>query len=165
MLDRFISNKNFPSIYAEFLEKAMKFIRAVNTYIVDGGVKLNKASSEYYALMSEELTDDLLVGADFQVISFCYFSNSKDVKKKFEKNPEAFPDQVLVEIIVPQHCFNGCPLKEGSWLSFWKKTVVLIPPYSVFQVLERDGRYIKIQVVEDNRDYIQNQMYIENLEQ
>mmetsp|Transcript_13139 Transcript_13139/g.15200 ORF Transcript_13139/g.15200 Transcript_13139/m.15200 type:complete len:160 (-) Transcript_13139:49-528(-) len=157
MLDRFISNKNFPSIYAEFLEKAMKFIRAVNTYIVDGGVKLNKASSEYYALMSEELTDDLLAETDFQVISFCYFSNSKDVKKKFEKNPEAFPDQVLVEIIVPQGCFNGCPLKKGSWFSFWEKTVVLIPPYSVFQVLERDDRYIRVQVVEDNREYIESQ--------
>mmetsp|Transcript_33862 Transcript_33862/g.39061 ORF Transcript_33862/g.39061 Transcript_33862/m.39061 type:complete len:223 (-) Transcript_33862:12-680(-) len=153
------SSGDSKAIYKQFLDKAMPFIRAVNTYIVDEGSKLNKEVAEFYTLIDKSSSGILTLGSDFQVIHFCVFSNNQEIAEKFVSNPEDFPDKILMTVIVPKGCLNACQLQvKSSFLGFgWvKESLVLIPPYSIFQVSMVNKIAIKVKVILDNKAYIKS---------
>eukprot|EP00345_Euplotes_harpa_P014082 CAMPEP_0168341928 /NCGR_PEP_ID=MMETSP0213-20121227/15034_1 /TAXON_ID=151035 /ORGANISM="Euplotes harpa, Strain FSP1.4" /LENGTH=196 /DNA_ID=CAMNT_0008348615 /DNA_START=337 /DNA_END=927 /DNA_ORIENTATION=+ len=157
----FNSSGDSKAIYEQFLDKAMPFIRAVNTYIVDEGSKLNKEVAEFYTLIDKSSSGILTLGSDFQVIHFCVFSNNQEIAEKFVSNPEDFPGKILMTVIVPKGCLNACKLQvKSSFLGFtWvKESLVLIPPYSIFQVsmVNKNENTITVKVMLDNKAYIKN---------
>jgi hypothetical protein len=143
------TNKSISAPHSNFLYKTMKIAKCFNRLIVDEGSN-NEECMKFFGAMSSCFLDDYKKGMCFQAIHWLIFSNGapaidrslieEETKDGSGGDKSSKQNWYFIEIYIPKECYNAYVFKGNkSKLAF-----VLIPPYTIFKVGEKEHGHIRL---------------------
>ena len=136
--------------YKYIISKSMKFIRILNSCIVDMGTFYNDADRVTYRGINKCILQDIEVGQTLRVINWMWTSESLQIAKQFS---EEHDDKVIVQCNIKEYCFNAGQINKFGKSFFFVEKETLIPPYTVVTLISREEDYIVLDVAQDNKDH------------
>jgi hypothetical protein len=135
--------------YKEVIENSIKFIRRVNTVLIDVWTVKNTEDRTVYRGVNAKLFPNVKVGDEFRIVNFSWTSELEDTAEWFSKTPGSGEANTILTMEIPKFCFNAGKIACYSEYEDWEKET-LIPPYTSCKLLSKDGDNMHLVVAQDN---------------
>ncbi|CAI2358948.1 unnamed protein product [Moneuplotes crassus] len=119
------------------IDLSIKFMRLLNSYIVDLGTKYNKEDRVVCRGVRAEIFSNVKDGEIFRMISWNCASENLSTAEKFEKHCEGKASS-LVKFNVKAHCFNAGQINLFGVSKYKSEEETLIPPYSACICIKKE---------------------------
>ena len=149
----FISQCNLNDV-DHIIEHSIKFIRILNTALVDEGSKFNTCGRVAYRGVDKKVFLDTKIGERYRMITWCCSSDDKDTAEIFLKKSACGGS--MIKFNIPKGCKNAGKINcfGKSWIPSEKET--LIPPYTSIKMKKINEKtslnYYEVYVAKDNQD-------------
>jgi hypothetical protein len=134
--------------YKEVIKNSIKFIRRVNTVLIDIWTFENTEDRTVYRGVNAKLFPNVNVGDEFRIVNFCWTSVNKKVAEGFTDTPGSNEAKTLLTMTIPKYCYNAGKIKVYSFFQDEEET--LIPPYTSCKLMSKDGNNMKLVIAQDN---------------
>jgi hypothetical protein len=134
--------------YKEVIKNSIKFIRRVNTVLIDICTFDNTEDRIVYRGVNAKLFPNVNVGDEFRIVNFCWTSENKIMAEQFFNIPGSDQQITILTIEIPKGWCNAGKIKSYSFFQGEEET--LIPPYTSFKLLSKDGNNMHLRVAQDN---------------
>jgi len=137
--------------YKQILKKSMKYIRLLNSCIVDEGRAHNEIDRAVFRGVPAKLFQNIEVGDAFRIVNWNWTSESIDIAKYFASNEGG--EETIVKFNVKKGCYNAGIINKIGRSCTKSEEETLIPPYShcKFEKKEEDGTIV-LNLAYDNKD-------------
>ena len=137
------------------IRKSIKFMRILNSCIVDVGTIYNDKARKTYRGIHKSIMPDVEPGRTFRIINWVCSSESYSVAQSFKKK-----DGVIVKFSIPSACYNAGQINKFGKSRFPTEQETLIPPYTAVRMTKRDKKQIAVEVTRDNKNVNFDKMHV-----
>jgi hypothetical protein len=134
--------------YKEVIENSVKFIKRVNTALAEVSTDKNTEDRVVYRGVPAKLFPNVKVGDEFRIANFLSTSDEIEVAERFSKTLIGRITGTILTIEIPKRCCNAGKIKYYS--RYPDESETLIPPYTSFKLVSRDGNNMHLVVAQDN---------------
>jgi hypothetical protein len=134
--------------YKEVIENSIKFIRRVNTVLIDVWTVKNTKERTVYRGVPAKLFPNVKEGDEFRIVNFWWTSSNIDEAKKFSNYSGSGEGNTYLELTIPKFCFNAGIISCYSMFETEEET--LIPPYTCCKLVSKVGDKMYLRVAQDN---------------
>jgi hypothetical protein len=134
--------------YKEVIENSIKFIRRVNTVLIDVCTLDNTEDRKVYRGVNTKVFSNVKVGDEFRIVNFLWASDNKFMAEQFSLPTSSDQQTTILTIEIPKHCCNAG--KIGCYSMFSSEKETLIPPYTSYKLVSKDGENMHLYVAQDN---------------
>jgi hypothetical protein len=134
--------------YKEVIENSIKFIRRVNTVLIDVWTDKNTEDRLVYRGVPAKLFPNVKVGDEFRIVNFSWTSENLNMAKEFSKPKDHGGKETIITMEILKQCCNAGKIACYSESPHEKET--LIPPYTSCKLVSKDGDNMHLVVAQDN---------------
>jgi hypothetical protein len=136
--------------YKEVIENSIKFIKRVNTVIAEVSTDANTEDRVVYRWVPAKLFPNVKVGDKFRIANYLVTTDNKFIVEQFSRSTGSDQQITSLTIEIPKHCCNAGKIACYSMFPYEEET--LIPPYTSFKLVSRDGNNMHLVVAQDNSE-------------
>ena len=130
------------------ISNSMKFIRLLNSCIVDEGTFYNTEDRVTYRGVPEATISKQEVGQTFRVANWLCTSENSSTAEGFKKL-----NGTIIEFNIKKGCLNAGRINKFGISEYPGEAETLIPPYTVVKIVSKEynGKYVTLDVAKDNK--------------
>ena len=129
------------------IRKSIKFMRLLNSCIVDLGTTYNTETRKTYRGIHKSVMPNVKLFRTFRIINWVCSSELYSIATEFKNI-----DGVIIEFSIPPNCFNAGQINKFGESVFFTEHETLIPPYTAVRMTRRNSDDIAVDVTRDNKD-------------
>ena len=153
------------------IKLSIKFMRLLNSWIVDQGFVYNTKDRETYRGIDKEILKEVKEGQVFRFITWNATSESRTEAESFMNSPrEKFKEEskeklngrsrekfgfteesTLIKFNIKKYCYNAGKINVIGESEYSSEDETLIPPYSVCVVKKIEPKYFELDLARDNK--------------
>jgi hypothetical protein len=134
--------------YKEVIKNSIKFIRRVNTVIIDMWTYNNTKDRVVYWCVNAKLFANVKVGEEFRIVNYLSTTESKIFVEELPKISGSGEENTILTLTIPEFCFNAG--KIACYSEYPWEFETLIPPYTSCRLTSKDGNRMHLVVAKDN---------------
>lgn len=151
------SLENFKAVIKEsncdeekIIEKSIKFMRLLNSYIVDKGTSHNTEKRVTYRGIDEAVMEGAKVGKNYRIISWLSTSKNTKTADKFQ-HQSGSKSGTKLKFNIEKCCYNAGKINKFGKSDYPSEEETLIPPYSAVYVRKHEGNFFELDLAQDNK--------------
>lgn len=145
--DDLIKNKNNEE---EIIKYSIKFMRLLNSIIVDEGTFHNTKNRTVYRGVNAYVLKDAEVGQVYRYVTWNCTSENLPTAERFSKL-SCKGESTIIQFNIKNKCFNAGKLNELGISKYSYEEETLIPPYSAVCVKKNSVGWIELDLAQDNK--------------
>ncbi|CAI2365318.1 unnamed protein product [Moneuplotes crassus] len=119
--------------YQQIIDKSIKFMRLLNSYIVDEGRDFNTENRVVYRGVNKEIFCNVECGKLIRIVNWSCCSEDLHIAKNFTRFQSSEDENIntIVRFNIKSGCYNAGKLNEIGVSCYVQEKETLIPPYTV----------------------------------
>ncbi|CAI2373564.1 unnamed protein product [Moneuplotes crassus] len=125
--------------YTEIIDKSIKFMRLLNSYIVDKGMGFNTEDRVVYRGVSTEIFRNVECGKTFRIVNWSSCSEDLHLAKFFSGfcGPQDEKNRTVAKFNIKSGCYNAGKLNDIGMSCHRDEKETLLPPYTICTIKKK----------------------------